>query len=113
METRVIVVWSEDDYGAAYFEEAVRDTLRPNYDFDTDLSERLEMLWENMAKHGSLGEVSENSILDTDFLAIGLKFGQVDPKFIDFVRSEIQDYDQSKSTQFYVSQENGKWTTKS
>jgi len=42
----------------------------------------------------------DNEILYADLSV--LKFGDVDPTFITFIESELLDYDQSKSTNFYV-----------
>ena len=42
----------------------------------------------------------DNEILYADLSV--LKFGDVDSTFITFIESELLDYDQSKSTNFYV-----------
>jgi len=42
-----------------------------------------------------------DSIYDMDII----EFGEVDPKFVDFIRDRIQDYDLSKSTNFYFENE--------
>lgn len=42
----------------------------------------------------------ELEIYDTDMTIF--EFGEVDPRFVDFVLNELMDYDDSKHTNFYV-----------
>ena len=48
------------------------------------------------------GDVKVFEEPDAYFEAKLLEFGDVDPKFIEFVQSQVQDHDQKKDCNFYV-----------
>jgi len=90
---KILLVTSDYDYGALSFEEFATEEIKrkvwkeafsqPNHKYSADASE--------------IAETEEG--LELDFTAY--QFGEVDTKFIQFVRDEIQDYDDSKFTNFY------------
>jgi hypothetical protein len=83
---RVLEVFG-DDYAATGFEE-----LRNNNKINP-----VEM-WEKAKKEGQ--QVYEDDEFAFEWCAY--EFGEVDPKFIDFVHDTMQDYDDSKHHNFYV-----------
>ncbi len=81
---KILYVTTDGDYGATNFET-------------TGLS--YEQTYEKaLANGGLLMEEYEGE----NYIFRAYEFGDVDPKFIDFVRNEIQDYDDSKHKNFYV-----------
>lgn len=77
-KTRVLLVTGGDDYHALRFEENYSGT--PVVDIINNISEYESDEWE----------------LKT------FTFGSIDPKFILFIRNKIQDYDDSKTKNFYI-----------
>ena len=75
---KILLIEGDDDYAAVSFEDEIG----------------LEKAKELIAK----GE----TIKGDSFYGKVLEFGEVDKKFVDFVRDEIQDYDDSKHANFYV-----------
>ena len=73
-----ILLISGDDYAANTFEN--------------------EMGVEEAKKLIEQGEKVESD----EFSGEVFEFGEVDEKFIDFIRNEIQDYDMSKHQNFYI-----------
>ncbi len=76
--TKVLLVTGGDDYHAQSFEDEYGGT---------SVSEIIE----NLSKY-------ESDEWDLEVFT----FGQVDPKFVEFIKEHIQDYDQSKTTNFYL-----------
>lgn len=60
--------------------------------------------FENENKGKSVTEIIDNiSDYESDMWELSVyEFDSIDPKFIEFVRDNIQDYDQSKEQNFYV-----------
>lgn len=81
---QVLYVHSDDDYAALNFEE--------------------KMNVDGAVKQ--LTDSGKKSILykddDCTFTVDLLEFGEIDPKFIQFLQSEILDYDASKHNNFYI-----------
>lgn len=80
---KVLYVSSDDDYAALEFEDAYRGTAISEIIANPKAFESDDELWTL--------EVME--------------FEEVDPKFIEFVRNRIQDYDESKHHNFYLETE--------
>lgn len=87
---KVLYVSSGSDYAACTFE-------------DDKVFADLPVLWERvMAKDG---EIADFVLGDEDATEVDLEayeFGEVDPNFIKFIRDTIQDYDDSKHSNFYI-----------
>lgn len=86
--TKILRVSSDSDYAAVDYEYAEKDgKILP------------EELWEK-----SWEEQKTLVYQDDDYLFEyrAHKFGDVDPEFIEFIRNEVQDYDDSKSKNFYI-----------
>jgi len=77
-KTRILLVTGDDDYHALRFEEKHGGT--PVKDVIDNISEFQSDEWELKV----------------------LMFGSIDPKFIQFIKNNIQDYDDSKTTNFYI-----------
>jgi hypothetical protein len=87
---KIIFVYGEEDYDAMLFEN----------NFKADLK-----TWK---------QIKENSVViffdskEKEKIIINckaLEFGEVDEKFIDFVQGELIDYDEAKTTNFYIVKE--------
>lgn len=84
---KVLEVFGDQDYGAMMYEDAVEhDVVVP------------EELWEKANKDGHQ-TYEEGEVI---FEYIAHEFGEVDEKFIDFIKNEIADYDYLKHHNFYV-----------
>ena len=82
---KVILVESDGDYGAMTFEQEVDESeYRKYFDLAKDAGGKYE---------GDEWSVEAH------------EFGEVDPKFVDFITNHIQDYDDSKHTNFFVVEE--------
>lgn len=77
--TRILLVTGGDDFHATAFEEAYGGTA-------------VEQIIDNLSDFES----------DDWELEVHEFEGSIDPNFISFIRNTIQDYDQSKSINFYV-----------
>lgn len=85
---KIIYVYGGDDYGAMFFEQQ----------YGTD-DESLNRAIKNIeANNGKLTVYGE----EINYVAEVLEFGEIDPKFVDFIKNNIQDYDDSKHTNFYL-----------
>lgn len=85
---KVLYVSGGDDYMALTFEQ---DHVK-----DGDYKTWFDKTVEN----------GGNMWIEDDYIELTAhEFGEVDKKFIDFVRHEIQDYDDSKHSNFYVVEE--------
>jgi len=78
--TKVLLVTGEDDFHANSFE---------NKYGGTSVSDIID----NLSQYESLDEEWELEVHT---------FGAIDPKFVKFIKSRIQDYDDSKNTNFYL-----------
>lgn len=85
---KVLLITGED-FSASSFENKFKGTKvsdiinnLSNYDYEGD-PEDSEEYWELSA----------------------LNFGDIDPEFVKFIRQDIQDYDMSKDTNFYLETE--------
>ncbi len=82
--TKVIRVYDDGDYGAMTFDQSgisVEDAYK--------------------AAKNNAGEWQYN--IDGDEVYVNsYEFGEVDQKFIDFIRNNFIDYDQSKACDFYI-----------
>ena len=77
---KILIISGDGDYAACAFEES-------------------GMTVEEAAKKVEAGEeLSE----DGEFEGRVLEFGEVDPKFVEWVKNEVVDYDDGKHTAFYV-----------
>lgn len=77
---KMIYVYGDDDYAALDFER---------YFNGKSVKEIIERFFDNEEEY------------DGDFEMKLYEFGEIDPEFIKFVCSSIQDYDQSKHENFY------------
>lgn len=76
---KILYIYGDDDYAAL--------------DFDKEIGiEKARELWEK-GQPLPLPEGVYYKVQD---------FGDVDPKFIDFIRDKIQDYEDSKHSNFYT-----------
>jgi hypothetical protein len=82
---KVIFIRAENDYDALTFEE----NFKPTPD-----------IWESFDSNGSV-QTKEGEEIFGD----ALEFGDVDDKFIEFIKDKIVDYDASKHTNFFVVKE--------
>ena len=91
---KMLLVSSYHDYGASNFEEVFdeKDYLELWQDIE---GEGRVVFEEKIGKKG----LTERTV---KFHVRAYEFGEVDPEFVDFVRQEIQDYDTSKHTNFYI-----------
>lgn len=94
---KLLWVTSDDDYAALTFESS-------KYNNKDDL----RRFWDEAKENGE----TTLTIIDdddpecyTDVYMKALEFGVVDPKFIDWVRYELQDYDDSKHRNFFIVEE--------
>jgi hypothetical protein len=87
---KILLVWGDDDYGALTFENAHDSS-----------PEGLKKFEQKLIEAG--GVYSEESD-EGQFNAKIYEFEEIEPKFIEFVRNEIQDYDDSKHKNFYLMQ---------
>lgn len=85
---KVIFVRADEDYNALYFQEQFpKITLA---------------LWKE-CETGVIRFVKDGE--DYEMRVSALEFKEVDPKFISFIRSDIQDYDESKHADFFIVEE--------
>lgn len=90
---KLLYVTGDGDYNAVEFEDA-------GYDKPDKLKDLWQKAWKE-SNHRSTVEVTEDG--ETYELEIeAYQFGPVDPHFISFVTSSVQDYDQSKCSNFYI-----------
>lgn len=89
MNTRVLFVENGDsDYAATNYEDALKDgKIEP--------MELWEQSWVKQEKQSY-----SDDLYTFDYKA--LKFGDIDPAFIEFVQEELHDYDVSKQHNFYI-----------
>ncbi len=80
--TKVLLVTGDDDFHANSFEQKYGGT--PVKDIIENISNYESDEWDLKV----------------------YTFGVIDPKFVKFIKSKIQDYDDSKNTQFYLDTEN-------
>lgn len=85
--TKLIYVTGESDYSAMRFDQS-GITVEEAY----------------KAAQGNCGEY-QFEIDGDDVYVKSYEFGEVDPDFIDFITSNIVDYDQSKAADFYIVEE--------
>lgn len=83
---KVLFVTGDDDFSAMMFEESA---YTPK-----SVAESLESKGQDTADF----ELTDGEI----FTAKLYTFKDIDPAFIDFIRNEVQDYDDSKHKNFYV-----------
>lgn len=83
-KTKVLLVTGDGDYGALQFSE--EHSAKPVKD-----------IIENLDNYSSADEEWNLEVLEFE--------GNIDPKFVGFIRSRIQDYDDSKHTAFYLETE--------
>ena len=84
-ETKVLLVYGDDDYSA----------LTPEQESDMTVEEAFNKAQDNGGRFSE--EIDGQTI---EFRAY--VFGEVCPKFEAFVRERIHDYDRSKHTEYYV-----------
>jgi len=85
---RVLKVYSDGDYGAIAFEGAWSGTLVKDILDDIDNYKQ---------------DVEED--YEAEYLLEAYDFGEIDIKFVRFIKDEIIDYDDSKHTTFYLETE--------
>ena len=91
---KLIYVYGNGDYDAVTFEQA-------GYDDPETLRELFDGAWSN-DNHSYTLEFKDDEGYDCEVEIDAYEFSEVDEEFINFVRNEIQDYDQSKCANFYV-----------
>jgi hypothetical protein len=82
---KIAFVTSENDYGALNFEE-----------------------WGGVEKLKSLKKKKDfsHSVKGEELFSVQfMEFGSVDPKFVEFIKDQIMDYDESKDVNFYIIEE--------
>jgi hypothetical protein len=77
---RVLLVKGDDDYGALKFEDEMG----------------VEKAKELIAEGKEIKSEDEGVFYGEVF-----EFGEVDPKFVEFIRNKIEDYDTTKHVNFY------------
>lgn len=83
MKKRVFLYVNGEDYSALIFEE--------NYD--------KQKFYEEMVRDGVTKRVIET---ETEYIEVEiLEFGEIDDRFISFIRDRFMDYDYSKHSNFY------------
>lgn len=87
MNTRILHVFGEDYSASGYERLAKDDKIVP------------EQLWEKSWESASKLEYEDDENM---FSYRAYRFGDIDPRFIEFVQSNVQDYEDSKSNNFYV-----------
>ena len=85
---KIFYIKSVDDYDALRFEEDFRG-MYPDID-----------IWGQLKDNNGIIEQGEFY-----FEGEALEFGEIDPKFIQFVKNEICDYDSLKHRNFYLVEE--------
>lgn len=83
---KLIYVHGDDDYGALYWEQLL-DNKKQSY---------IKKLKSQENKIITIEDEGGETHIEL------LEFDAVDPKFISFIRSNIQDYDISKARDFFV-----------
>lgn len=89
MSKKVLLVSGLSDYGVLNFE---------------DYNEKNDMTLQNWVERLETKE-NKKEYIEEDNLKFSVElfvFGEVDEKFIEFIRDEIIDYDDSKNTDFFV-----------
>lgn len=88
---RILLV-EGDDYAASFFNESGLNPIDVANSIPLGTSEDLAI---------NIPYVSEN----IEITCHHMEFGPVDPKFIEFIRDRMIDYDYSKSVNFYIVEE--------
>lgn len=88
--TKILLVSGDDDYAAMTFEQS-NISVKEAYELAVEAGGRYET------------EIDETSV---NFRAY--EFGEIDPDFITFIGDNIQDYDHTKSTDFYTVPKEGR-----
>lgn len=86
---KLIYVTGEYDYGALMFDQSI---------------DNKEFTLEEVASDMKAGD-SKSVLVRNGEDCVDVKmyeFGDVDPKFIEFIRNTVQDYDDSKHQNFYI-----------
>ena len=83
---KLIYVHGDDDYGALYWEQ-LNDKKKASY---------IEKLSSQEEKVITIEDEGGETYIEL------LEFDKVDPKFVLFIKNNIQDYDDSKSKDFFV-----------
>ncbi len=78
---KILHVYGDDDYGALEFE---------NYFKGQSIKSIIEMFIDNEEEH------------DGDFYMDLFEFGEVDEKFVSWIKDEFCDYDHLKHSNFYL-----------
>jgi len=87
---KVLYVSGDRDFAALDFENK-----------GYDKPQKLQELWDEANRH----ENKKVAIgIEEDYYIYGkaYEFGEVDPKFIDFMQDKFMDYDESKSSNYYI-----------
>lgn len=82
--TKVLLVSGEGDFSVISFENAHGGT-------------KIKDIIDNIEQYASEDEEWSLEVREFD--------GEIDQKFVKFIKSEIQDYDQSKNTTFFIESE--------
>lgn len=80
-KTKVLLVSGDGDFAATSFESQFSGT-------------KVKDIIDNLDKYASEDEEWELEVKEFD--------GPIDPKFVKFIKSRIQDYDQSKNINFFI-----------
>ena len=91
-KTKVLLVSGMDDYGVLQFE-----------DYNQELEYSLQDWVERLEKTEKKREYIEEE--EWSFSVELFEFGEIDPNFLVFIQDNIQDYDDSKHTDFFVVRE--------
>lgn len=83
-KTKVLLVSGEGDFAVISFENAHGGT-------------KVKDIVDNVEKYASEDEEWELEVKEFD--------GPIDPKFVRFIKTQIQDYDQSKNVTFFIESE--------
>lgn len=91
---KLIEVSSDYDYGATMFEQSFYGTNTKVSDFIESQFGKYQTLIDYTFEHNNCNPVTVQIELH--------EFGEVDPKFVEFIRRDFVDYDYGKHHNFYL-----------
>lgn len=87
---KMIYLYGESDFSALDFEKSKPISVNGLYDLAVENGGKVEY------------EYTDAEGYDDTLYVSAYVFGEVDPRFIDFVRNNIEDYDRAKAATFYI-----------
>ena len=91
---KLLYVYGDNDYSAMIF----CDDLR------LDNKEDLKRLWNKAKENGGETVLLDDENDEYEIYCRACEFGEVDPKFIEWIKNDIEllDYDESKARDFFI-----------